>query len=175
MVRRYDWASTRTLFTKTRASAVNPAKAKTVRSSTDTIFRIVRASCNLHEIALRIRKSFQENLGDFKYLLGNRSFLNSQNDIVFALYPNNSGSTTNCLHRIFYLPQMPIRTEHGNGTIIRHLLEFFRSLYACDIEESVVTLFEILLSFVVVVFPIISGFGPVCSPSIRWFSDGFGS
>ena len=175
MVRRYDWASTRTLFTKTRASAVNPAKAKTVRSSTDTIFRIVRASCNLHEIALRIRKSFQENLGDFKYLLGNGSFLNSQNDTVFALYPNNSGSTTNRLHRIFCLQQMPIRTEHGNGTIIRHLLEFFRSLYACDIEESVVTLFEILLSFVVVVFPIISGFGPVCSPSIRWFSDGFGS
>merc|ERR1719293_296485 len=45
-VRRYDWASTRVLFIRTRASAVRPANARTVRSSTSTIFRMVRGSCS---------------------------------------------------------------------------------------------------------------------------------
>ena len=35
------------MLISTRASAVNPAKAKVVRSSMGTILRIVRASCNL--------------------------------------------------------------------------------------------------------------------------------
>lgn len=37
----------RVLLMRTRASAVRPAKARTLRSSTDTILRMVRGSCSL--------------------------------------------------------------------------------------------------------------------------------
>jgi len=37
----------RVLLTKTRASAVRPANARVERLSMETIFRIVRGSCNL--------------------------------------------------------------------------------------------------------------------------------
>lgn len=43
-VNRYDCASERVLLIRTRASAVRPAKARTLRSSTDTILRMVRGS-----------------------------------------------------------------------------------------------------------------------------------
>mmetsp|Transcript_22278 Transcript_22278/g.75320 ORF Transcript_22278/g.75320 Transcript_22278/m.75320 type:complete len:274 (+) Transcript_22278:104-925(+) len=46
-VRRYDWASTRALFTRTRASAVRPAKASVILSSSLITLRIVRASWSL--------------------------------------------------------------------------------------------------------------------------------
>ena len=47
MVSRYDWASVRARSTRTRASAVRPAKARATPSSIWTILRAVRASCSL--------------------------------------------------------------------------------------------------------------------------------
>ena len=54
------------------------------------------------------------------YLLGNGSLFDCQNDAVFSLNADNGASSANRLHGVFDLQQVPIRTEHCNGTIVGH-------------------------------------------------------
>ena len=53
-------------------------------------------------------------------LLGDGSFLNSNNDAILPLNSHNGGSSSDSLHRIFDLQQVSIGTKNGNGTIVRH-------------------------------------------------------
>lgn len=53
-------------------------------------------------------------------LLGNSSLFDSNDYAVLSLNSYNGGSSSDSLHRIFDLQQVPVGTEYGNGTIVRH-------------------------------------------------------
>jgi hypothetical protein len=52
--------------------------------------------------------------------LSNSLSLHTQDNTVSASDTDNSRSSLDCFHRIFYLKQMPIGREDGNGSVVTH-------------------------------------------------------
>ena len=57
---------------------------------------------------------------NYWYSLGNGTFLDSQYNTVLPLDTHNCGTSSDSLHRVFYLQQVSIRTKDCNSTIVRH-------------------------------------------------------
>lgn len=96
---------------RTRASAVNPAKARTEWSSMETILRIVRASWSLSVSVDECkgcmgvsnvrrestRESYSTQWSKKRYVLCNGSLFDGQDDAVLSLNPNDGASTAHGL------------------------------------------------------------------------------
>ncbi len=79
-----------------------------------------------------------------KHLLGQRPPLDSKDNAIFTSHADGSAASSYGFHCIFHLEEMPVRTEHCDGTIIRHvdccylllptvLLRLYLSIYSNDI------------------------------------------